>query len=153
MSQHQLFLPFLPASALSPNSPVSLLLPFFHSRDHSPAQVSNLVWPILMPFETSPSLGHGLASPFHHHCPQDLQASQGIWNEASTLTHTPVLFVMGPTRWYRQTQPLPKRFRHSVLRMLRSPLEVRASMFWGLRACSSFSFCLSISCSPSKTPL
>lgn len=118
------FSPLPPASALSPNSPVSLLLPFFHSRVHSPARVSNLIWPILMSFEGLSESGPWPGQPF----PSPL--SSRSWLPRTFGMRPPPWCTLQCFLWWvplagRQTQPLPKRFRHSVLGMLRSPLEVR----------------------------
>lgn len=120
MSQHQLFLLFTCCLCSLP-SLISLLLVFFlSSPSPQPAQpLDFLCGPLCSLLTVSLSLGRGLARPFRHHCPRAFGMSPPY------SAARPRLFAMGPTCRYRRTQPLPKRFRHSVLGLLGSPVEVR----------------------------
>lgn len=120
MSQHQLFLLFTSCLCSLP-SLIALLLVFFLSfPSPQPAQPFDfLCGPLCSLLTVSLSLESGLARPFRHHCPRAF----GMRPPYSAAR--PRLFAMGPTCRYRRTQPLPKHFRHSVLGLLGSPLEVR----------------------------
>lgn len=151
MSQHQLFLPFT-SCLCSPRSllslycwfsfipkPVALLrLPgsctAYPEGFGQPRHVWDAAWPT--PFVTIVRRASWLPRAFGIRPPHP--------------THTPVLFVMGSVCLVQTGQPLPKCFRQSVPRMLGSPLEAGAFMFWGLCTCSSSSFCLLMSYSSPK---